>query len=529
MRDVKVLDVTLRDGGCVNNFNFGKKYMSKILSAQETAGIDIIELGYIDDKNGSLDERTMYTNEKVIYKNFLKNKKRNISYVVMMDFGKFDVKNLEYRNENSIDGIRLAFHKKNVQDMIEVAKNIIEKGYDLYLQPMITLRYSDFELLELIDIVNKELANSKAFYIVDSFGEMKNTDLLRLINLVNHNLDRNIAVGLHSHNNMQMSYSNAMTLLSYPTQRSIIIDSSIMGMGKGAGNLNTELILGELYSGGKEKYNIQPLLEVIDKVIEPIHTEFYWGYSVEYYLSALNGCTPSYAAHFYKKHTMTIDCLSELLSRIDDDKKISFDKEYAENLYRKYNERKSVDDNEILENIKNDIIGKDIFIVAPGKSIEKEKNKVERILKKNNIVSFGLNIIDDFNFDYVVITRKELLEKAINSDKRVIVPSNLVENRQYKNMWIIDYKRWIDVDDQVHDSSSVLLLNLLTELNVKELCLAGFDGFSSLINYNYYDYTLRNSLDENQAKNRNDYYKKFIDKIVSNGIKINFLTESMYR
>ena len=46
---LKVLDVTLRDGGCVNNFNFGQNYMDKILSAQEASGVDVIELGYIDN------------------------------------------------------------------------------------------------------------------------------------------------------------------------------------------------------------------------------------------------------------------------------------------------------------------------------------------------------------------------------------------------------------------------------------------------------------------------------------------------
>ena len=73
MRNLKVLDVTLRDGGCVNNFDFGQNYMDKILAAQESSGVDIIELGYIDEKKGSVSGRTQYINEQVIIKNFLKN------------------------------------------------------------------------------------------------------------------------------------------------------------------------------------------------------------------------------------------------------------------------------------------------------------------------------------------------------------------------------------------------------------------------------------------------------------------------
>ena len=147
MNNLKVLDVTLRDGGCVNDFNFGQTYMDKILVAQEASGVDIIELGYIDENKGSVSNRTQYINERVIYENFLKHKKPGVSYVAMMDYGKFNVDNLSPHVAEGIDGIRMAFHKKNRFDIIKAGRKIIEKGYKFYIQPMITLRYSDAELL----------------------------------------------------------------------------------------------------------------------------------------------------------------------------------------------------------------------------------------------------------------------------------------------------------------------------------------------------------------------------------------------
>ena len=65
MKSISVLDVTLRDGGCVIDFNFGQEYMDMILAAQEAAGIDIVELGYIDENDGSNYGRTQYIDEKV--------------------------------------------------------------------------------------------------------------------------------------------------------------------------------------------------------------------------------------------------------------------------------------------------------------------------------------------------------------------------------------------------------------------------------------------------------------------------------
>ena len=197
MKKLQVLDVTLRDGGCVNNFNFGQAYMDRILDALEQSGIEFIELGYIDQKKGTERGRTQFCDEQVIEQNFLKNKKEGITYVAMMDYGKFDVDKFHQRSESGIDGIRLAFHKKDRMNIVELGRKIIDKGYKFFVQPMITLRYSDKELLELIEMVNNDIPVASGFYIVDSFGEMRPNDMERILNLVDHNLNENISLGFH--------------------------------------------------------------------------------------------------------------------------------------------------------------------------------------------------------------------------------------------------------------------------------------------------------------------------------------------
>lgn len=529
MKTIRVLDVTLRDGGCVNDFNFGEVYIEKIITALEASGVDIIELGYIDDVKGSETGRTKYIDEQVITKHVLKHKRPDTSYVVMMDYGTFDVNKLQPRTVDSIDGIRIAFHKKNMKDIVRVAKIIKEKGYDYYLQPMITLRYSDYELLDLITLVNNELSDASAFYIVDSFGEMRLNDMERIMNLVDHNLNPVITLGFHSHNNLQMSYSNSVALLQFPTTRNIILDSSIMGMGKGAGNLNTELLLEHLSKFYGKNYKISPLLEVIDKVINQIHSEFYWGYAVEYYLSAINHCSPSYASHFYNKHMLPIDQVNELLSMIEEEKKVSFDKNYAELLYRQYNASKIVDDKNVVEELRQELVGKKVILIAPGKSIIENKNKkiIETYLQAEDVISIGLNLTLDINVDYLLITRKEVYEMAVLSGKKVIVSSSVSKGGRGK-VKVLNYSNWIEVNDGTHDSSSVIAFNLLMAIGVKDIILAGFDGFSSDINMNYSDPILRRPLTSEQAEYRNNYYKKFIRKVKNNGINVNFITESKY-
>lgn len=526
MNNLKVLDVTLRDGGCVNDFNFGQTYMEKILAAQEASGVDVIEMGYIDEQKGSVSGRTQYMNEQVISKCILKNKKPGVTYVAMMDYGKFNVDNLQNRTEDGIDGIRMAFHKKNRHDVIAVGRKIIDKGYQFYIQPMITLRYSDGELLELIDLVNKKLPDASGFYIVDSFGEMRPNDMSRVLNLVDHNLIPSMTLGFHSHNNLQMSYSNAIAMLQFPTNRNLMLDCSIMGMGKGAGNLNTELLLEHLNLYYGKNYKIAPLLEVIDKVLNQLHSEFYWGYAPEYYLSAANQCTPSYASHFYNKHMLPIDQVGELLGMIAPEKKISFDKNYAEEIYRQYNERKAVDDSAVVKELKAAFEGKKILLIAPGKSVIGAMDKLEELARQEDVITIGLNTVLDIN-DYLVTTRKDIYDAAVAEGKNVIVPSSVSKGGR-GNVKILNYSNWIEVDERTHDSSSVIALNLLRACSVEEILLAGFDGFNVNINENYYDPNMRHPVNSEQAERRNKYYKEFIDRIRKSGIRVMFVTQSMY-
>lgn len=527
MKSLKVLDVTLRDGGCVNDFNFGQVYMEKILAAQEASGVEIIELGYIDEKKGSESGRTQYINEQVIPACILKNKKPGVTYVAMMDYGKFDIDKLGNRTENGIDGIRMAFHKKNRQDIIASGRKIMDKGYEFYVQPMITLRYSDAELIGLINLVNQELPDAAGFYIVDSFGEMRPHDIGRIVSLVDHNLTPDMPLGFHSHNNLQMSYSNAVAFVQFPTNRDLMLDCSIMGMGKGAGNLNTELLLEHLNTYCGKQYKIGPLLEVIDKVINQLRDEFYWGYALEYYLSSANHCTPSYASHFYNRHMLPIDQVSELLGKIAEDKKISFDKVYAEELYRQFNASKSVDDSRVVAELRKEFKGKKALVIAPGKSIIGAEQVIKGYLDREDVVSIGLNLTTDISVNYLLTTRRDVYEAAVSDGKNILVTSNISKGGRGR-VKVLDYERWIEVDDRIHDSSSVIALNLLMACGVKKVILAGMDGFSIDINENYADSNMRRPLNAEQAECRNSYYKKLIEAVRLDGTDIEFITPSKY-
>ena len=525
MGTIRVLDVTLRDGGTVIDFNFGRAYMDQILEGLNNSGAEIIELGYLDNKKGSAFDRTQFDSVDSVRRNFIK-KKPDVTYVAMFDYGKYDPVKMEPRHPDGIDGIRVAFHKKDWENALAAAKEVLNKGYQVFLQPMVIMRYTDKELLELIKSVNRELPDASGFYIVDSFGEMRLDELHRIARFVDEHLRADMTMGFHSHNNLQLSYSNAVDLLRFLNNRNLIFDSAILGMGKGAGNMNTELFMEHLNLYYGKHYQIAPLLEVIDKVLNTIRAESYWGYSIEYYLSSINHCTPSYAGHFYRKHMLPVARVAELLSLIPEDKKLSFDREFAETLYLTYNARRHLDDDSVIDLLTQRIKNRRVLLIAPGKSILEEKARINELLGDKEIISISLNNSSVFSTDYVFATRLDELKKAQDGKRRVITTTALTEGAE-EDLFVIDYKKWVSIEGETQDSSGVLALKLLTACGAKELLLAGFDGFSTNMNLNYFDKTMRRPVTEEQAAKRNVYFHDLVVRL-RNRIGITFVTRSLY-
>ena len=172
------------------------------------------------------------------------------------------------------------------------------------------------------------------------------------------------------------------------------------------------------------------------------------------------------------------------------------------------------------------LFNKKIVLIAPGRNSSLYKKKIDTILSKKDFVSIGLNLTEDMDVDYLLITRKELLQSAKALQKNVITISNITTQRK-KNTFILNYKKWIDcIKGSTHDSSTIIAFNLLTFCKVKEVYLAGFDGFSADINANYSDPSLRHPISSQQAKDLNAFYKNYINS--KKEFKITFLTPSKY-
>lgn len=165
MNSVHVLDCTLRDGGYCNQWQFGFENTKKITGGLVESGIDIIECGFLTNKVTYDQNITKFNTLEQIASVIPQNRKGHL-FVVMMNYGEYNLDDLPTYDGTSIDGIRVAFHKKNLKEALDVCKGIKEKGYKVFIQAMVSLCYTDEEFLNLIRSVNE--IEPYAFYIVDS-------------------------------------------------------------------------------------------------------------------------------------------------------------------------------------------------------------------------------------------------------------------------------------------------------------------------------------------------------------------------
>ena len=516
---IKILDCTLRDGGYINDWNFKDSQIIKILNSLKNSNIDVIECGYLNDKKSNLQDTTLFKDTKSIDK-FIKNID-DAQKVVMINHGDYDVKNLPHKDKTHIDGIRLAFHKEKLDDALKEAKQIIDLGYHLYFQPMVTKNYTDLEFLSMIEEVNN--LNPYSFYIVDSFGSMTLDEFRKYLILADSNLHKKISLGYHSHNNMQLAFSNAVSMCGMNLKREIIIDASIYGIGRGAGNLNTELIADFLNKSYDKDYDTLPLLEIIDELLSSLMKKTPWGFSPAQFLSASYNCHPNYATYLINKNTNHIVGIKKVLEKLPKEKKSSFDKVLIEQLYID----SILEQNTPIKGEFNIDKTKKLLLIASGKSVNENKEMISSKVDDENYISISLNHIPDFETDFYFFTnQKRFDEFGSKVDlSKTIITNNISTDLNPSS--VLDFKSLAFIDDKLVTNVAVVLLNHLISLGIKEVEIAGLDGYkASLDNYNYEETTF--ITDQKALIEENETLRVALQNLQKN-IKIDFITPSIYK
>jgi 3-deoxy-D-manno-octulosonate cytidylyltransferase len=482
-----ILDCTLRDGGYINNWSFSQAQAGSIIQSLVDSGVDIIECGFVSQKKGRVDSTQFPSMDKV--NGLLKGIRVEAEpplFVIMINQGEVDVDSLPECSDTypGVGGIRVAFHKKQRDEFLADAPKIIAKGYKLFVQPMLTVGYTDREILDLMDAVHP--LNYYAMYIVDTFGSMSGEQFRRYHALFENNLKPEAWLGYHSHNNLQLAYSNAITFLDLAHTRNIIIDSSILGMGRGAGNLNSELLADYMNDRLGATYRIDPLLEVIDSGLEAIKREMPWGYSIAHFLSASLNCHPNYAGFLLRKKNLAVQDIDGLLRKIPKELRVKYDEEVIAALYTesRLQARKEPSIEEgFLKNTP-------VVMVASGMHALQYKERIHSYVQDYEAKVVALNHVPDYlDVDIVFVTNQKRYDEFVDElcPERLVVTTNLDVKSTHANCRRVDYTSLIENNPVQSDNIAVLFLALAQQLGTDEVGLAGLDGYdvSKARNYNY--------------------------------------------
>lgn len=514
---VQVLDCTLRDGGYINSWNFGAQTISNIIKSLVEAKIDIIECGFIRNSEYCMDSSVFNSMEEV--SKMITPKSEASLYAIMIEHHNNVYDKIPLFNGQGADIIRVTFRRNEWEEARYAISELIEKGYKVCVQPVGTTNYDDESLLKLIKDVNE--LKPFAFYLVDTLGVMYRHDMRKFFYLIDSNLSMSIKLGFHSHNNLQMSFANAQEMMRLAKRRKIIIDSSCYGMGRGVGNLATELLCDYINNDVQQKYSLTPILNVVDKYLMPIYAEQKWGYDLPYFLSATFKCHPNYAAYLMKRETLDIENIEKILSLIPIDVRKEFDESLIDKLYIRY-QASEIDDKKSSIKLRDMIAGREVVILAPGLSIVKEKEIINAMTCGRFVITINF-VTNEYKADALFISNEKRL--SVFKDhlpEQIIATSNLKINTDL----VFNYSSILGEGDAA-DNAGAMLIRILKKVNVKKVILAGFDGFDVDPSANYAIKGYQKFMDYELARKKNKDIGKQL-KLSLQGIEYEVITKSKY-
>ena len=529
--EIKLLDCTLRDGGYLNDWEFGKSNIVNIFERLVSAGIDIIETGFIDDRREFDENRTIFPDTKSADRIYGKLDKGSSMIVGMIDYGTCTIDNISSADECCLDGIRVIFKKHKMHEAIDFCHEVKKKGYKVFVQAVSITSYNDDELSELIGLVNE--LEPYAFSLVDTYGLLHKGQLRHYFDFACAHLKNSVGIGYHAHNNFQLAYANCIELVDDPPKdRLLIVDGTLYGMGKSAGNTPTELLVMHMNNYHATAYHNSQILEAIEVTMLDMSRKVGWGYSFKFFLAASHDCHPNYVNYLMDIGKLSVKSISEILDSLEDDKRLLYDADYIKELYFDYQKRFCADSDSVAD-LMSKLEGADVLLMGPGNNIYGQRDRVSAYISEKDPVKISINFIpEDYEIDYVFMSnakRYVQLCSALNEQKqksKLIATSNITRTLGEFD-YTLSYSDLLDEDALMPDNPLIMLLGFLKRAGVASIGLAGFDGYRETSVSNYVNPNMEYSYSSEEADNINRDTVAGIRKL---GLKVKpvFVTESIY-
>ena len=533
-KKIALLDCTLRDGAYINGSRFGTSAIKGIIKKLQEARTDIIEVGWL--KDAAHEEGSTYYHLPQDAAPYMVDRQDGIEYVAMIDWDRYDVDNLPPCDGKSVNAVRVVFPHGKHREGIAVAERVREKGYRIFLQAANTLAYSEADLKDLAQCINA--CRPVAISVVDTFGAMFEEDLARIVRTLDAALNPAIAMGFHSHNNQQLSFALTMHFVELlaESERSAIVDASLCGMGRGAGNATTELVASYLDRKQNGNYDMDAILDAIDTYMEPFREAYTWGYSTPYFVAGMYQCHVNNIAYLQRNHRTNARDMRNIIASLSQAERRKYDYDLLERRYLE-NQSRLVDDEAAVRALRQEFAGRTVLLVAPGRSVIDKRERVHAFIKKEQPVVIGVNAIcDGYAYDYLFFVNSARCDYAKNAHgktfaetKKILLSSIKTEGAEGE--LILNFNRAIKRGWPHFDNAVISALRLLNSIGAKKVAIAGFDGFRHAYNESYADPSLPTLNPDNRWDELNIEIASMFEDVRSSTkgrMEITFVTESLF-
>lgn len=533
MKKINLLDCTLRDGAYVVEGDFGEAPIKGIIKKLVDAKVEIIECGWLKDEEHKAGSSYFHMPKDL--EPYIGEKNPKSTYVVMIDYNRYDVDALPQCDGKSIDAIRVVFPFGKVTEGMEVAAKIKDKGYQVYVQAANTLAYGTEDLVNLAKAVNN--LHPVGISIVDTFGAMFEDDLERITRVMDWELDKDIQLGFHSHNNQQLSFSLVIHFINIMKNsvRNVIVDSTLCGMGRGAGNAATELVCNYLNTKENGNYDMDVVMDAIDIYMSYFQEKYTWGYSTPYFIAGMYCCHVNNIAYLQKNHRTNSRDMRNIIQSMNPEDRKKYDYDLLEKKYTE-NQNRVVKDDDVIDTLKSELQGRKILLLAPGKTIVSEQEKVKMYIEKEKPIVIGINALHpDYDCDYLFLISavryeyaKEVYSDKFKNTKKILL--SCIKTEADDNEMIINFSRVVKYGWEHFDNAVINCLRLMDKLHVNEVAVAGFDEFLNEYNESYADSGLPTLNPDNHWDDLNkeimDMFKDFKNQV--GNMRVEFVTSSMF-
>lgn len=532
-KPVILLDCTLRDGAYIVDADFGTPAVKGIIRRLQDANLEIIECGWL--KNTPHKEGTTFYHVPADIKPYLLEKNDNALLVAMIDWDRYDLDCLPPYDGETIDAVRVVFPREHFREGIALGKTIHQKGYQVFFQAANTLSYSEEELEELAAQINA--SDARSLSVVDTFGAMDYEDMERIVGILDEKLRPDVMLGFHSHNNRQMSFAMSQIFVQkLYGKRKVIVDASLCGMGRGAGNTTTELMASFLNKKYHTGYDMNVILDTIDTYMDYFQRQYSWGYSTPYFIAGMYCAHVNNISYLLDNHRTSALEMHSIISSLSESQRSKYDYDLLEQKYLEYRSQ-TVDDHAVYDTLKTEFQNRKILLLSPGASLKKEREAIRAYIEKENPVCIGINAVSvDYEYDYLFFSNqmryayaRDVYPEVLESKTRILLSN--IKNSADEGEHIVNFNMVIKRGWPHFDNATILCLRLLGKLHVKEAILAGFDGFSELHKDNYADKELPRinpgmSIEELNEEIREMFWD--FKQSMQGQMKITFITDSKF-